>query len=250
MAAPKTAMQRFLDGIERVGNMVPHPVVIFLILIAIVIVLSHIFSLFGVAVTLQRIDPDTQKIETTTTALRSLLDSDGIRFLYTSLVPNFMNFTAVGLMIAAMIGAGVAEESGLVNALIRKLVLVSPSWALTYILAFAGILSSIAADAGYLVLLPLAGVAYASVGTLLTYLLGRPLVRLNQDRLSNEADFRFGLMGMRGGPSQPRGDDERQRDLLRRFARVIATWRQLMLRTRRLSFLTAEPISPNLVKLL
>ena len=164
MAAPKTAMQRFLDGIERVGNMVPHPVVIFLILIAIVIVLSHIFSLFGVAVTLQRIDPDTQKIETTTTALRSLLDSDGIRFLYTSLVPNFMNFTAVGLMIAAMIGAGVAEESGLVNALIRKLVLVSPSWALTYILAFAGILSSIAADAGYLVLLPLAGVAYASVG--------------------------------------------------------------------------------------
>ena len=63
-----------------------------------------------------------------------------------------------------MIGAGVAEDSGLVNALIRKLVLVSPAWALTYILAFAGILSSVAADAGYLVLLPLAGVAYASVG--------------------------------------------------------------------------------------
>ena len=84
--------------------------------------------------------------------------------MYVSLVPNFMNFTAVGLMIAAMIGAGVAEESGLVNALIRKLVLVSPAWALTYILAFVGILSSVAADAGYLVLLPLAGVAYASVG--------------------------------------------------------------------------------------
>src|SRR6185295_9896742 len=87
-----------------------------------------------------------------------------------------------------------------------------------------------------------AAVAYASVGTLLTYLIGRPLVRLNQDRLSNEADFRFGLVRMRqgaGGPSRSRGDDERQRDLLRRFERVIATWRQLMLRTRRLSFLTA-----------
>ncbi len=163
-AVSKSSMQRFLDGVERVGNMVPHPVVIFLILIGIVIVLSAILSLFGTAVTMERINPDTHEIETTTTALRSLLDADGIRFMYGSLVPNFMNFTAVGLMIAAMIGAGVAEESGLINTLIRKLVLVSPAWALTYILAFAGILSSVAADAGYLVLLPLAGVAYASVG--------------------------------------------------------------------------------------
>ena len=75
-----------------------------------------------------------------------------------------MSFTAVGLMIAAMIGAGVAEESGLVTALIRKLVIVSPHWALTYILAFVGIVASVAADAGYLVLIPLAGVAYLAVG--------------------------------------------------------------------------------------
>lgn len=162
--APKTVMQRFLDGIERVGNMVPHPVVIFLILIAIVIVLSALLSLFGAGVTMERINPDTNEIELATTEIRSLLDSDGIRFMYVSLVPNFMAFTAVGLMIAAMIGAGVAEASGLVGSLIRKLVLVSPAWALTYILAFAGILSSVAADAGYLVLLPLAGVAYLSVG--------------------------------------------------------------------------------------
>ena len=50
---PKTMMQRFLDGVEKVGNMVPHPVVIFLILIAIVIVLSAVLSLFGAAVTLR-----------------------------------------------------------------------------------------------------------------------------------------------------------------------------------------------------
>jgi aminobenzoyl-glutamate transport protein len=162
--ASKSSMQRFLDGVEAVGNMVPHPVVIFLILIGIVILLSHILSLFGVSITMQSINADTHKVETTTTSLRSLLDADGIRFLYESLIPNFMNFTAVGLMIGAMIGAGVAEESGLINALIRKLVLVSPAWALTYILAFVGILSSVATDAGYLVLIPLAGVAYMSVG--------------------------------------------------------------------------------------
>lgn len=163
-AAPKTTMQRLLDTVEKVGNMVPHPVVIFLILIGIVIALSVVLSIFGAAVTFERINPDTHKVETATTAIRSLLDIEGIRFIYSSLVPNFMSFTAVGLMIAAMIGAGVAEESGLVTALIRKLVIVSPGWALTYILAFVGILASIAADAGYLVLIPLAGIAYLAVG--------------------------------------------------------------------------------------
>jgi aminobenzoyl-glutamate transport protein len=160
----KTTMQKMLDTVERVGNMVPHPVVIFLILIAIVIVLSAVLGLAGTSVTLEMINPDTNKLETTTTAIRSLLTVEGIRFLYSSLIPNFMSFTAVGLMIGAMIGAGVAEESGLVKALIRKLVLVSPAGGLTYILAFVGIVSSIAADAGYLVLIPLAGVAYMSVG--------------------------------------------------------------------------------------
>ncbi|MBL0921039.1 MAG: AbgT family transporter, partial [Phycisphaerales bacterium] len=99
-----------------------------------------------------------------TSTARSLLSVDGVRFMYTSLIPSFMGFTAVGLLIAAMIGAGVAEESGLVTALIRKLVIVSPRRALTFILVFVGILSSIAADAGYLVLIPLAGVAFMSVG--------------------------------------------------------------------------------------
>lgn len=162
--APKSSMQRFLDVVESVGNKVPHPIVIFLILIAIIIVLSTLLGAIGTSVTFETINPETHLVEKQTTELRSLLSIEGIRFLYASLIPNFMNFTAVGLMIAAMIGAGVAEASGLVTALIRKLVLVSPAWALTYILAFVGILSSIAADAGYLVLLPLAGVAYMSVG--------------------------------------------------------------------------------------
>src|SRR5262245_48993866 len=159
----KTSMQRFLDAVERVGNMVPHPVIIFLILIAIVIILSALLGQFGTAVQFQRINADTHEIEVATTEIRSLIGADGIRFMYASLIPSFMSFTAVGLMIVAMIGAGVAEESGLVNALIRKLVLVSPRWAMTYILAFVGILSSIAADAGYLVLIPLAGTAFLSL---------------------------------------------------------------------------------------
>jgi aminobenzoyl-glutamate transport protein len=161
--APKSAMQNFLDVVEKVGNKVPHPAVIFLILIAIVVVLSHILYMLGASITYQVLDPVTHKAETATTTAKSLLTADGIRFMYERLIPNFMGFTAVGLMIVAMVGAGVAEEAGLVKALIRKLVLVSPRAALTYIMAFVGIVSSIAADAGYLVLIPLAGAAFLSV---------------------------------------------------------------------------------------
>jgi aminobenzoyl-glutamate transport protein len=187
-ASSKTFMQKVLDVVEKVGNKVPHPAVIFLVLIAIVVALSHILYLSGTSVTTQVIEPDladsaaiadtdvdysypysealfdAHKVDEETIAVKSLLTTDGIRFMYTSLIPSFMSFTAVGLIIVAMLGVGVAEEAGLVNALIRKLVIVSPRRALCFILVFVGILSSIAADAGYLVLIPLAGTAFLSVG--------------------------------------------------------------------------------------
>jgi aminobenzoyl-glutamate transport protein len=185
-------MQKFLDIVEKVGNKVPHPAVIFMLLLAAVIALSHVLHLTGVNVTydvmvpqaresqvdiydpLMRdmgqtygydsIDEQNVEIETRTAKANSLLTADGLRFMYTSVIPNFMGFTAVGLIIVAMLGVGVAEESGLIKTLIRKLVLVAPAKFLTYILVFVGILSSIAADAGYLVLIPLAGAAFLSVG--------------------------------------------------------------------------------------
>ena len=160
----KTGLERFLDVVERVGNRVPHPAVIFVLLIGLVIVLSHILYLMGATVTFQAVNTETHAIEETTTAVRSLLTGDGIRFMYAGVIQNFMNFTAVGVIIVAMLGVGVAETAGLVKALIRKLVIVAPPAALTYILVFIGILSSIAADAGYLVLIPLAAAAYLSVG--------------------------------------------------------------------------------------
>ncbi len=164
IAAPKTGMQKLLDAVERVGNRVPHPVMIFVYLIGIVVVLSAVLALFGVQVSYQAYNPATHEIEPATTAARSLLTIDGIRFMFAGVVRNFMGFNAVGVIIVAMVGVGVAEESGLVKALIRKLVMVAPPKALTFILVLVGILSSIAADAGYLVLIPLAAAAFLSVG--------------------------------------------------------------------------------------
>lgn len=160
----RTFMEKMLDTVEAVGNRVPHPVMIFVILIGIVMALSQLLYMLGAHVSYDVINPDTHAIEHRTTAARGLLTVEGIRFMYTGVVQNFMNFNAVGVIIVAMVGVGVAESAGLVNALIRKLVVIAPRWALTYILVFVGVLSSIAADAGYLVLIPLAAAAFISVG--------------------------------------------------------------------------------------
>jgi aminobenzoyl-glutamate transport protein len=160
--APKTALQKLLDVVERVGNKVPHPAVLFFVLIALVVLLS--VTLAGISVSYQRLNPDTHKTEETTTAIKNLLSADGLRFIFTSVVPNFINFGPVGIIMVAMIGVGLAEQSGFIGALIRKIVIVAPPSALTAIIVTLGVLSSIASDAGYLVLIPLGAAAFASVG--------------------------------------------------------------------------------------
>src|SRR5262245_14324216 len=117
----KTFMERMLDGIEILGNKVPHPVMMFVYLIAFVIVLSSILALLGVSVTEQVLEPvpypvtrdfyaDTTEVQTVAPAegleysevhfevrqqtipIKGLLTIEGIRFLFTSFVPNFQNF--------------------------------------------------------------------------------------------------------------------------------------------------------------
>lgn len=182
--------QKLLDGIEKIGNKVPHPVLMFLYLIIIVMVLSHILYLMGVSVTEEIAVPvvtetegtyyvdssepgmvfpaepyDTQfEIEQQTIAIRSLLSVEGLRFVFTSFVANFAGFSVVAVILVAMVGVGVAEEAGLMGALIRKTVKVTPRQLITFILVLVGVLSSVATDAGYLILIPLGAVAFASLG--------------------------------------------------------------------------------------
>ena len=173
--------QRALAWVEKAGNRVPDPAILFLAMCVGVIVLSQILDWINVSVTSEVVvhDPavddsldgvsslppaEDYAVETETFEVQGLLTGDGIRFMFTSFVPNFLGFTAIGVILVAMIGVGVAELSGLVGGLIRKLVAVSRPATLTYIIVFVGILSSIAADAGYLVLIPLAATAFLSVG--------------------------------------------------------------------------------------
>jgi aminobenzoyl-glutamate transport protein len=189
--AKRGAIQRVLDGIERVGNKVPHPAIIFLGLCGLVIVLSAILAAVGVSVTYDVVEPpppaveayelggsdypevvvekdylEADELEVTqeTTEIESMLSRDGISFFFSSFVSNFAGFSVVAVVFIAMIGVGVAEAAGLMGALIRKLVGVAGGGSLTFIIVLVGGLSSVATDAGYLILIPLAAAAFYSVG--------------------------------------------------------------------------------------
>jgi len=109
--------------------------------------------------------PDTHfEIQQTTIAIQSLISIEGIRFVFSSFVSNFTGFSVVGVTFVALMGAGVAEAAGLMDSLIRKLVAVSPKRLLAFILILVGVLSSVASDAGYLILIPLGAAAFMSVG--------------------------------------------------------------------------------------
>jgi aminobenzoyl-glutamate transport protein len=190
-AAPqqKGAIARLLDFIEVAGNKVPHPVLMFLYLIIGVIVLSTVLALLGVSVTDEIVVPDDVKapptyyedtvypgvnagdtlangyhVETVTIPIKPLLSIEGIRFIFTSFVPNFAGFGVIAVTFIALMGAGVAEAGGLMGALIRKLVAASPRRLLSLILVAVGVLASVATDAGYLILVPLGAAAFLSVG--------------------------------------------------------------------------------------
>jgi aminobenzoyl-glutamate transport protein len=163
-AAPRTLLQKLLDLVETVGNKVPHPAVLFFLLIVVVVLLSQLLYWLGISVTYQSMDLQTHRPKEVTTSVNSLLTADGIRFIFVSVVPNFINFGPVGIILVAMIGIGLAEQSGLIKALIRKIVIVAPPQALTAIIVTLGVLSSIASDAGYLVLIPLGAAAFHSMG--------------------------------------------------------------------------------------
>lgn len=185
---------RFLDWIERVGNKVPNPTIMFIYLIAFIAVLSAALSWAGVSVTDELVTPvprdefnqinehlgGTLSIYDSTTGepaelpdyvlsevtveVRNLLSVQGLRFFFTSFVDNFAGFGVVAVVLISMAGVGVAEHAGMMGALIRKTVKVAPPRWLAFILIFVGVLSSVATDAGYLILVPLAAAAFLTVG--------------------------------------------------------------------------------------
>jgi aminobenzoyl-glutamate transport protein len=154
--APSTWSDRWLNRIERTGNALPDPVTLFFIFIAIVMVASWIAHTAEVSV----VHPGTEE----TITADNLFSSENIRRLFTDMAETFADFPPLGLVLVVMLGIGVADKTGLISAALKSFVTSVPDPLLTAALIFAGVMSSLAVDAGYVVVIPLGAVLFYGVG--------------------------------------------------------------------------------------
>lgn len=163
-APRRNAFTRFLDGVEWLGNLLPHPVTLFAILAVGIVILSGILGGLGLAVEDPRPVGASGRADDGMIRTVSLLSADGVRRIWTGLVTNFTGFAPLGVVLVAMLGVGVAEKSGLLSAAVRGMVLGAPRHVVTVVIVFAGIISNTASEVGYVVLIPLAGAIFYALG--------------------------------------------------------------------------------------
>ncbi len=146
----------FLEFVEKVGNTLPHPATLFALFAVIVIIASWLASV----IQLQVEHPGTGDIIKPV----NLLSEQGLHLMLEKMVVNFTSFAPLGTVLVAMLGIGIAEGSGLIGTTLRLMVLSSPKRLLTFVIVFSGILSNLASEVGYVLMVPLGGMIFLAVG--------------------------------------------------------------------------------------
>jgi aminobenzoyl-glutamate transport protein len=147
---------RMLDKVEIIGNRLPHPATLFAGLAVLVVIISWIGHMAGTTAN--------HPVDGTPIYTKNLLSGDGFRWMYENLLFNFLRFPPLGYVLVVMIGIGVAEGSGLFATMIRALVLGAPRRLITGAIVLAGIISHLAAEAGYVILIPLGAMIFHALG--------------------------------------------------------------------------------------
>lgn len=154
--APASRLDRALAAVERIGNKLPDPAVLFLMLLLVVWVLSWWLS----SVSFEVIDPRTSA----PLQVKNMLAGSSLTGFMTAMVTTFVNFHPLGVVLVAMLGIGVAEHTGFISAGLRALLAVTAQKLLTPMLIAVGILSHLAVDAGYVLVVPLGAVIFYAAG--------------------------------------------------------------------------------------
>lgn len=155
-AASRSLVTRFLDSVERVGNKLPDPAVLFLSLMLLVWLISALMA----NMSFTEIDPRSGD----PIVIRNLLAGTSLTTFMATMVSTFVNFAPLGVVLVAMLGLGVAEHTGFINAGLRSILSFTPRMLLTPVLIAVGILSHVAVDAGYVLVIPLGAVIFYAAG--------------------------------------------------------------------------------------
>lgn len=163
-AVKKSFTFRMLDRIEAAGNKLPPPTIIFFCLAIGVVVLSLLGNMLGWSATGEVLNSATGTTEQITYTVFNLLSADGIRYMLNNAMSIFITFPTIGPTIIIMFGIGLAQESGYLETLVRSSVAVTPEKLVTPFIIFIGLMTSIADNAGFLILVPLAAMIYKASG--------------------------------------------------------------------------------------
>ncbi|QZN90078.1 AbgT family transporter [Idiomarina abyssalis] len=153
---PDSLLNRLLDGVEKVGNKLPDPAVMFFGLLIIVWAMSWLLS--GVSF------DEKHPLTGDTIGVTNLLSGTEMAAFLANMVDTFMGFAPLGVVLVAMLGVGVAERSGFINVAIKLMLNVTPKMLLTPVLILVAIVSHTAVDAGYVLVIPLGGVIFYAAG--------------------------------------------------------------------------------------
>ncbi|MCR1850105.1 AbgT family transporter [Paeniclostridium sordellii] len=170
----KTKVQAFMDFIEKLGNKLPHPVLMFMYIAAFVLVLSAILGSFGVVAktplgdfpinNLLGQEPiEVLKVGANGTTVAERY-SNGLSYVIGTAISNFMNMYAIGTILIIMLAIGLMDQSGYLSMAMKSIVSSTPSKLVTPVVIFLGVMSNMASDAGYVVLIPLAALMYYTLG--------------------------------------------------------------------------------------
>ncbi|NLO71215.1 MAG: AbgT family transporter [Porphyromonadaceae bacterium] len=152
----KSTYQGFIKVIEKGGNALPDPAILFAVFAAITLLVSGIGYWSG----WYGLHPATgERIEVV-----NLMSKEGLHRILLDMISAYIGFAPLGIVMVAMLGIGIAESSGLISTAIRALLVKAPPKIITMAVVFTGILSNLASDVGYILIIPLAGIIFHSLG--------------------------------------------------------------------------------------
>ena len=152
----RSFFNKFLDFIERYGNKLPDPVMLFVYIAGLILVCSTIFSLLGTTA----INPGNGE----TVAVVNLLNGEGFIKILTNLVTNFTSFPPLGLVLVVMLGVGIAESTGLIGTFMKTTILKAPKKIVLPTIVLVAIVGNAAADAAMVVLPPIVAMIFIALG--------------------------------------------------------------------------------------
>ncbi len=147
---------KFLDVVERVGNKLPHPFILFVYLALTVIALSWFISLFNVSV----VHPGSGE----EVAVRNMISQEGLLHILSTMLSNFTGFAPLGLVLVMMFGIGLAQKVGLIETFMKKTIMNAPARFVTVAIIGTGIIGNLASDAAFVIIPPLAAMVFYALG--------------------------------------------------------------------------------------